>query len=77
MASDFIRISDIAIVVHNITGVVFKPHDGGDVAVYCVDDSEQPFTRFDGDAAHAFRTWWETKASVNVLYTEPDDGSPT
>ena len=77
MGSDFIQIGDIAIAVHNITGVIFSPRDGGDMDVYCVDDAEQPFVKLDGDGAAAFRTWWETKASVNVLHVETDDESPT
>ena len=69
----FIQIGSYAVPVHQITGVYFQI--SGSILVETV--AERTEFIFRGPAADAFRTWWKTKASVDVLYTEPDDGSST
>ncbi len=75
MASDFIQIGDVAIGVKAIAWIDFADADVMTLAT--VDMREGEHWTFKGPQSAAFRTWWETKASVNVLYVEPDEDSPT
>jgi len=67
----FIQIGQQAIAIHTISSVEF----GGDqsVHVFGIGDLKESYWVFRGPAAAAFLNWWETKASVNVLYTEPEE----
>lgn len=72
--SDFIQIGRSCRSVRHITAVDYL--QGGAVAVACESDPPGEGLVFRGAKAAAFLAWWEREASVNVLWTEPDDESP-
>lgn len=73
MASDFIQIGGACRHVKHITAVDFMPD--GTIFVASVSDPPGECLTLQGPSAAAFRNWWETEASVNVLYTELEEAA--
>lgn len=78
MPSDFIQIDNVAVRIDSIEQVIFRPTSSG-ANIFITLTRRYADLVLEGAKAIAFRNWWETKASVNVLYTEleePVDESP-
>ncbi len=76
MASDFIQGGRLAIAVSAITWV--EQMEDGSVTVGSLGDEQGSYWHIPaGHKAKAFLAWWANKASVYVLWQEPDDESPT
>lgn len=77
MASDFIQLGTVAIAVNDISFVDGLSEKDAAVYVYVRGNLDEAALHLEGVKADAFRNWWNTKASVNVLWQEPADESPS